>query len=235
MPQRIAERVNSLLGPRFFFIPPRSAKRSVEPSFGKRIQKRFCLQQAATFLRSQRKGIGPRVQCRLILVNDEFRTKLPRVRVTKLDHLGKFVARVDMQQGERDLAREKRLLRQTQHYRGIFADRIEHDRARKFRRRFAQDVDALCLKSLQVIQSPRDKRRRTPAVGGSLSRFRKRDFRCVRHRPRFTNKKPTCQGFRRWVGYNLVVKGLLQSWLFTHTRHSSPRRHLWTTTTGSRF
>jgi hypothetical protein len=84
-----------------------------------------------------------------------------------------------------------------------------------------------------VIQSPRDKRRRTPAVTGSRSQFRKRDFRCARHGSRFTNKKPTCQGFRRWVGYNLVVKGFLQSWLFTHTRHSGPRRHLEMTTTGS--
>ena len=46
-------------------------------------------------------------------------------------------------------------------------------------------------------------------------------------------KKPTCQGFRRWVGYNLVVIGLLTKLAFTPTRHSGPSRHLLTTTTAS--
>src|SRR6266481_2370982 len=86
-----------------------------------------------------------------------------------------------------------------------------------------------------MIQSPRENRRPTPAVGRSRSQFRKRDFRCARHGPRFINKKPTCQGFRRWVGYNLVWKGFLQSWHFTHTRHSGPRRHFLTTTGSVRW
>jgi hypothetical protein len=49
----------------------------------------------------------------------------------------------------------------------------------------------------------------------------------------FKNKKPTCQGSRRWVSYNLAVKGFLQNQLFTPTRHSGPCRRLLMTTTGS--
>ncbi len=97
-------------------------------------------------------------------MDDKFRANLPRVRVTKLDHLWEFVAGVDMQQGKRNLAREKRLLRQTQHYGGVFADGIEHHRARKFSRGFAQDVDALRLQRPQVIQTAGDRWRSRAAV-----------------------------------------------------------------------
>ena len=48
-----------------------------------------------------------------------------------------------MQQGKRNLARKKRLLRQTQHYRGVFTDRVEHYRPRKFSYGFAQEIIAL--------------------------------------------------------------------------------------------
>src|SRR6202023_2114377 len=110
--QRVAKRVNSFLRARFLFVPARSPKRSVEASFCKGVQKRFCFEQPAALLGSERKRISAGVQGGLILVNDEFRANLTRVRVTKLDHFGKFVTGVDMQQWESNLPWEKRLLPQ---------------------------------------------------------------------------------------------------------------------------
>src|SRR5437899_7765325 len=94
-------------------------------------------------------------------------------------------------------------------------------------------MDALCLQRPKVIQTARDGRCSRTAVCWRYCRFQKQDLGGVCHDSPYKNKKPTYRGFRRWVGYNLVVKGFLQSWLFTSTRHSGPRRHLGMTTTGS--
>src|SRR3981189_2142856 len=104
LPQGVAERVNSLFSPRLLLVPSRSSKRRVKAPFRKRVQKRLRLQQAAALLRSQRKRSSSRVQSFLILMDDQLRPNLPRIRVTKLDHLRKFVATVAMQQRKGNLA-----------------------------------------------------------------------------------------------------------------------------------
>ena len=45
-----------------------------------------------------------------------------------------------MQQRKRDLARIERLLRQPQHHRRVFADRIQHHGPRKLRHRYGANV-----------------------------------------------------------------------------------------------
>src|ERR1700756_4385445 len=52
----------------------------------------------------------------------------------------------------------------------------------------------------------------------------------MRHKPPSKNKKPTCPGSGGGLATILYRKAFLQSWHFTHTRHSGPRRHFLTTT-----
>ena len=98
------------------------------------------------------KGFGALVQRFLILVDDQFDADFARVAVAKLDHLGKFVTGVNVHQRKRDFAREKGLLRQAQHHRGIFSDGIQHHRPRELRRSFPENLNAFGLQSFQVVQ-----------------------------------------------------------------------------------
>ncbi len=129
--------------------PPNAASIS---ALGQRVEQRFRLQQPAAFLRAERERIRALVQRFLILVHDQFRADFARVGIAKLDHLRKLVAGVDVQQRKRNLPGKESLLRQPQHHRGILADRIEHHRPRKFRHRFPQNIDALRLQALEVVQ-----------------------------------------------------------------------------------
>ena len=87
-----------------------------------------------------------------VLVDDQLGADLFRIGVAKLDHLGEFVAGVNVQQRKGDFPGEKGFLRQAQHHRGVFADGIQHHRAGKFRRGFTENVDAFCLQSLEMVE-----------------------------------------------------------------------------------
>src|SRR2546429_1193157 len=121
---RIAKRINALLGAGFFFITPRAAESGVEPSGRKRIEQSFRFQQAAASLRAERKRIGAARERLAVLMHDELRADFTRVGIAKLDHFREFVTGVDVQQRKGNFPRVKGFLRQAQHDRGIFADRI---------------------------------------------------------------------------------------------------------------
>ncbi len=164
----ITKGVDPLLCSRLFFISTRSAKCGVESAFRKRIQQRFCFQQAATFLRAQHKWIGACVERFLVLVDKKLRANLLRVLVAEFDHLGKLVACIHVEERERNPSGEERFLRQAQHYRGVFSDGIKHHRMRKLGRGFPKDVDALCFEGLEVAEpraNPRLNRRFLPVAG----------------------------------------------------------------------
>ena len=63
--------------------------------------------------------------------------------IAELDHFAELVSGIDVQQRERNLAREKCLLRQPHHHRRIFTDRIKHHRILEFGGHFANNLDAL--------------------------------------------------------------------------------------------
>ena len=151
----VAERVDALLGPALLFVAPRPAKRRVEAAFFQRIQQAARLQQPAAVLRAQRIGIGAVCNRLLVAMHDQVGADLARVLVAEPNHLGELIAGIHMQQRERNLPRIKGLLRQSQHHRRIFADRIQHHRPRELRHRLAQNRDALRLQRLQVIQPGR--------------------------------------------------------------------------------
>jgi hypothetical protein len=60
-----------------------------------------------------------------------------------------------VQQRERDRRRVERLLREAQHYGGVFADRVEHHRPLELGRHLANDVDALGFERAQMIEASR--------------------------------------------------------------------------------
>src|SRR5207249_7064145 len=110
LPVGITERIDSLLGPRFLLIAPRPAKRRVETAFSQGIKQGLGLQQATTLLCAEGKRVCTALQRLFVAVHNQFGTNLFCVRVAKLDHLGKFVTRIDMQQRERNLGGEESLL-----------------------------------------------------------------------------------------------------------------------------
>ena len=69
-----------------------------------------------------------------------------------------------MKEWKRGPRREKRLERQMQHDRAVFADGIKHDRPLAFSDGLTHDVDALGFKTLEMCQPGRDS-------DGCLERF----------------------------------------------------------------
>ena len=85
-------------------------------------------------------------------MHDEFGTEFLGAVVAKFDHLRKFVAGVDVQQGKGKFAGEESLLRQAEHHGRIFSDGIQHHRIREFRGGFAENENALRFERAEVLQ-----------------------------------------------------------------------------------
>ena len=132
--------------------PPNAALNPPSVSASSRL---FVFSRPQHFCVPSENGLAPRCDRFFVPVNDQLRADFFRVRVAKLDHLWEFVAGVDMQQRKRNLAGEERLLRQPQHHRRIFANRIHHHRVRKFGDGFSQDVDALRFEHAEMAQPSR--------------------------------------------------------------------------------
>jgi hypothetical protein len=83
-------------------------------------------------------------------MDDEIGSYFASVFVAEADHLGKFVAGIDVKKWEWNLAGIERFLSQAKHYRRIFADGVEHDGASELSDSLAEDGDTLGLKRLKV-------------------------------------------------------------------------------------
>src|ERR1700704_5306508 len=149
---RIAERVNPFLGAGFFLVAPGAAKCSIESAFRQGVEKGFGLQQSAALLGAKRIWVGAACDGLFVSVNDQFCADLLGVRVSECDHLREFIAGINVQKRKRNSSWKESLLRQAQHYRGVFANRIQHHRAREFRDRLAQYVNALRFQDLEMVQ-----------------------------------------------------------------------------------
>ena len=122
---------------------------------GEAIEQGGCFEQAAAALCAKANGIGAVGQGLFVAPDLEIEAQRARCVVAELEHLVKLVAGVDMQERKRDGSREKGFLRQAKHDRGVFADRVQHDRLLKFRSNLAEDVDALGFETLEMAQSGR--------------------------------------------------------------------------------
>ena len=83
-------------------------------------------------------------------MDDELDADLRAEAVAEFDHLLKLVSGIHMQQGERDGAGMKCLLRETDHHRGILADGVEHHGPFELGGDLAEDVNALGFQGSQM-------------------------------------------------------------------------------------
>ena len=85
-------------------------------------------------------------------MDDELETQFGHALVAEGDHLVEFPCGVDMQWRERRLRREEGPQGKMQERRGILANRVEQGRLAEIRRRFSQDMNALCFERLQMAR-----------------------------------------------------------------------------------
>ena len=83
-------------------------------------------------------------------VDDQFEPEFARDFVAECDHFAEFPGRIDMQQRKWQLPRIERLQSQVQKHRGIFADRVEHDRVVALSDSLTYDVDAFGFEMLKM-------------------------------------------------------------------------------------
>src|SRR5262249_56226173 len=111
---------------RLLAVTASSDKGSAEAASFEGVEQRAGFEQAAAFLRSERERISSVAKSLAVLVNNQLRTDFRCVTIAKLDHLGKFVAGVDMQQGEWNLSRVEGFLGPAQHEGGDLSTVIQH-------------------------------------------------------------------------------------------------------------
>src|SRR5439155_15388102 len=70
--------------------------------------------------------------------------------VTKLDHLGELVARVDMEKWKWQRTRIERLARQMHQHARVFTNGIQQHRIAELRERFAENVNRFAFKLAKV-------------------------------------------------------------------------------------
>ena len=131
------------------------AERGLELPGFERVEERLGLEQTATSLCADGKGlraVGKRLG---VGVDDQFRANQSGVVVAELDHLAELVGRVDVEQRKRDATWIERLLRETKQHRGVLADRVQHHRPLELGDDLPDDVDALGFERAQVIQAKR--------------------------------------------------------------------------------
>jgi hypothetical protein len=88
-------------------------------------------------------GVDALFDALLVRVYPQLEAVFRREPIAEGDHFPEFPGRVDVQQGERQLAPVEGLARQVHHHRRVFADRIQHHRPLELGNHFTQDVDAL--------------------------------------------------------------------------------------------
>ena len=161
---RIAEAEHALLGAGLLFVAARATDGGVATVLVERLLERLGLHDVGV-ARAMRERRDARGLAGLVGVDDELGVEALRGLVAELDHLLELPARVDVQQRERDAAREERLAGQVQQDRGVLADGIHEQRLGELGRHLAEDVDAFGLEPGQVGQFRRARTRAAPRDG----------------------------------------------------------------------
>src|SRR5262249_32156357 len=85
-----------------------------------------------------------------ILIDEELDSTLGRDLIAKRVHVAELPRRIDVEERERQRAREEGFLRQVQHDGAVLADRIKEDRPLGLRGDFPEDLDALGFELLEM-------------------------------------------------------------------------------------
>ena len=110
------------------------------------------LQQSAAALGSEPNRISTVRQSLFIAPHDQLQSQLGGVAIAKFEHLADLVPCVDMEKGDWARAWVEGLLSEPKHDGGVFADGIEHHRVLKLGDYLAEDVNALSLEKLNVVE-----------------------------------------------------------------------------------
>jgi hypothetical protein len=112
----IAQREHPFLGPRLLFVAPRPAERSIEPVALNSVEQRDRLEPVSGSVRAGFLA-DPALVNRLLDGRDEQAFPEPRdAAIAELEHLGKVVARVDMEDRERERRGPKGLFREAEQH-----------------------------------------------------------------------------------------------------------------------
>ena len=141
---------NTFLGPGFFLVTPRASEGSVEFVFVQGLLEPFGLHHIGIQRRTMGERIDSLPDTLFIDVHQQIKPVLGRHPVAEGNHFTKLPCCVYMHQRKRESGRVKGLEGQTQHYRGILADGIQHHRVCRFGCHLADDVYALSFKLAQV-------------------------------------------------------------------------------------
>ena len=139
----IPERKDALLGSRLFFVATSPAQSGVKAVMFQTVHHGLGAQQAAALGRTQRIGVRPIGDRRVVGVHQHLGPDLLGERVAKLDHLGILVGGIDVQQRKGDQSRVKGFAGQMQQNRRVLADGIKQHGLRKLRSGLAQNVYGL--------------------------------------------------------------------------------------------
>ena len=151
LPEPVTEAEEAFLGAGFFLVAPSAADTAVKTKFLNRPQQHRRLQAIPADLpgRHVRQSFLDGV---LDGADDQLRAELLRAPVAEFDQLRKLVARLNVEERHRQVARAERFFREAQEADGILAAGKEQRRALKFPGDFTHDVNRLGFQILQMIQ-----------------------------------------------------------------------------------
>ena len=148
----VPEREHPLLGPRLLLVPSRASEGGVEATFGQHPQQRRRLQPVAARLVPVLLRHPPGVDVVLHRGDDQPLTQLGHAAVAELERLGKVVAGVDVEDGEREPPGTERLLGDAQQHDRVLAAAEQQHRTLQLGRHLAHDEDGLRLQRVEVGQ-----------------------------------------------------------------------------------
>ena len=149
--ERVAMAEDPLLGARLLLVAPAAPEQRVEAMLRDRVEQRHGLEPVARRIRSGFLADASRRDRVLDRRDDESLADLCHAPVAELQDRREVVAGVHVQDRERESPRPKRLLGEAEQHQRVLAPREEERGPLEDGRRFAKDVDRLCLEDRQVV------------------------------------------------------------------------------------
>ena len=148
----VAEGIDTLLRPRFFFVAACATKGGIEAMLVERLLETLGLHDVGVLGTAVGEGVDALSHTVRVDVSDQVEVHLGDHLFAETVHFLEFPASVDVHDRKWQAAGEKRLTCQMQHHGGVFADGIEHHRIIELGGHLTNDVDAFRLQLFQMRQ-----------------------------------------------------------------------------------
>ena len=139
----IAEREDTLFSTRFLFITTSTTKGSIKFIFIESMKQSLRLHYIGMYFASMSKRSYSCMKSLHIAFDNQVPAVFLSIFITELNHLFEFPFGIDMHQWKRNFPRVKSFFGQTNHYRGVLSNAIQHHRILKLRRHFADYMNRL--------------------------------------------------------------------------------------------